>query len=379
MSPDPGSARPDRAPCGAPLLEDGHGHAVLRVEAGALRAANGPAHRLLGPVLAGAEVRTLFDPSCHEKLRAALAAERPSIWELQVLRPGGPEVCPILVVPEEGARLLVFLGDGAGPRVTEKLLGANDQLTEVARELSRRVRDLERTRDSLERLAELREQFTAALAHDVRAPLQAIQLAMSRLRLSPDQGPALAARTAGRVERSVERITRLTENVLTAARADLGGLPWRPRPVDLGLVAAEAAEALESAAEEAGVRIELAAPPEPARVQGDPVQLGQVVANLLGNAVRHAPRGTVVRVELSLTPALVRCAVRDEGPGIPAPLRESVFERFVQGERPGLAGLGLYVSRKLVELHRGRIAVEEAAGPGTLIAFELPRHPSPGG
>ena len=106
----------------------------------------------------------------------------------------------------------------------------------------------------------------------------------------------------------------------------------------------------------------------------DPVRLGQVIGNLLENALRYSRAGDVVTVELTDAPEHVRIVVRDQGPGIAADLRQRVFDRFVRGAgRPGSLGLGLYVARQLVELHGGHIHVDEAVPRGAEFVIELPR------
>jgi two-component system sensor histidine kinase BaeS len=102
------------------------------------------------------------------------------------------------------------------------------------------------------------------------------------------------------------------------------------------------------------------------------VRVGEVLANLLTNAIRHTPRGGAVRVELSPAPGGVAVAVSDTGPGIDARDLPHVFDRFVKSADSGGAGLGLAIARSLVEAHGGRITAESAPGAGTTMRFVLP-------
>jgi signal transduction histidine kinase len=115
--------------------------------------------------------------------------------------------------------------------------------------------------------------------------------------------------------------------------------------------------------------------PDLPEIAADPVQLDQVLTNLLENAARHSPSDGVVRIHIVLTDGAVRVRVADEGPGIPAEQREKVFEAFYRGrvepERPG-SGLGLAIVRAIVTAHGGTIWVEETMGGGTAVVFDLP-------
>jgi two-component system sensor histidine kinase KdpD len=123
------------------------------------------------------------------------------------------------------------------------------------------------------------------------------------------------------------------------------------------------------------VRLELALAPDLPEIAADPVQLDQVLTNLVENAARHSPNEGVVRIDIGPIEGGVRVRVADEGPGIPAEQREKVFEAFYRGrvepERPG-SGLGLAIVRAIVTAHGGTIWVEETTGGGTSVVFDLP-------
>jgi signal transduction histidine kinase len=123
------------------------------------------------------------------------------------------------------------------------------------------------------------------------------------------------------------------------------------------------------------VTIELQFPPDLPEVPADPVQIDQVLTNLLENAARHSPSSSTVRVHLSLAGRAVRLRVADQGHGIPPEEREKVFEAFYRGrEAPESSGsgLGLAIAQAIVTAHGGRIWVEETTGGGTAVVFDIP-------
>jgi signal transduction histidine kinase len=224
-----------------------------------------------------------------------------------------------------------------------------------------------------ERVAERRDAAVTTLSHDVRSPLTAIAFAAKALEASSaSSAPEDVARRAAAIRRNAERILRLVDELLDAARIDSGAIAIAVQPVSLAAVAADVIESVEPIASAGGVRLELVTVGA-GRVAADPTRLYQILSNLVTNAVRHSHSGGSVRVLIEEDSA-VRCVVRDEGDGVPADARAHLFERFRRsGEHAGSAGLGLYITRRLVELHGGRIWLEEAGPRGAGFAFELPR------
>jgi signal transduction histidine kinase len=356
------------------LLADDHPIAALRVRGCTIAQLNAAASALFGARAApGDDAPALFVGESGDKLRHALAAEHPRLVELQIARADGDiEALQLLVVPLDGDRLLLFAPDHDPDRMGRELMAANNQLANAMRELSRHASVLERARARLEELGALRDQFIATLAHDIKSPLSAIALEAQTLeRGAPDPERALRAQ---RMQRSVKRILALIGSVLDAARLDAGQLHVEPRRVALPEVVAEVADSWQPLAEQANVRIETPSSNR-GNVLCDPNQLAQLVGNLVDNAVRHSPAGGAVQIEVEERDAVVRCAVRDQGPGVPPDERSHLFDRFRQGKHPGSLGLGLYVARQLVELFGGHIFVEPSSPPGTTFVFELPRAP----
>jgi signal transduction histidine kinase len=223
------------------------------------------------------------------------------------------------------------------------------------------------------------ERLIAEAAHELRTPLTlvrtTIDVALRRRRTAEELEQALRE-----TRDEVDRLATLASRLLGLASARRG--MWDRSPGDLVQVAREAAEAARADAEGRGVLVTVEAPsPAPASFDRDGVR--QAFDNLLSNAVRHSPAGGEVRVEVTAATGpdgapLVRVTVRDQGPGIPAELRERVFEPFARGEGPvGAAGLGLAIVRDVLLGHGGRAYVA-ASGPGTEVVLELPAAHSPG-
>jgi signal transduction histidine kinase len=366
-----------------PVLSEEPPMAVLLVQDGRIVEASARAAALLGPGAApGATIASLFDEGSRAKLEAALAVDRSRTVELQSLREGPePAVVRLRIEPLGAARLLVACG--AGPdypeRAEHQLLEMNARLTNLTRELSQQRAELTAAKAELERLGALRDAWMASLSHDIRSPMTAIAfVAAAQEKRVGSLAPEDVVRHAQAIRRNVDRVLRLVDDILDSARLDSGEAEMTGRPTSLAVVAADVVDSLEPIAVAAGVRLDVPVAKEGGWVVGDPLRLFQIIANLVSNAIRHTTAGGTVRIVIEEDGDAVRCAVRDEGAGVPPELRPHVFERFRQGgERAGSVGLGLYIVRRLVELHGGRIWLEEAGLRGAGFAFELDRAQSP--
>jgi signal transduction histidine kinase len=219
-----------------------------------------------------------------------------------------------------------------------------------------------------------KDDFVTMVAHELRTPLTAIlgwSAALSDARL----GPALMARALEAIRRNAALQSRIIADLVDLSRLGRGRLSLQLERVDLGTVVVAAADALALTAAARGIKVvtNLSASPP---VQGDAARLQQVVANLLGNAIKHSDCGTTVHVEVDTLGDGARIVVRDEGHGIAPELLPHIFEPYRQGEggvtRAGL-GLGLAIVRQLVELHGGRVEARSAGiGQGACFTVVLP-------
>jgi signal transduction histidine kinase len=182
------------------------------------------------------------------------------------------------------------------------------------------------------------------------------------------------ANHAARIRRYVARMNRLIGDLVDVTSIDAGKLAIVPVEGDVVALVTEATDTFQAAAGEKGVSLSAEVPAGPLRVPFDHDRLLQVFANLIANAIKFTPSGGHIQVRVEAPPGLVRFCVSDTGVGIPAPMLEAIFERFWQAgknDRRGM-GLGLYISKSIVDAHHGRIWAESELGQGTRVYFTLP-------
>ena len=234
-----------------------------------------------------------------------------------------------------------------------------------------------------------RDDFLGMVAHDLRNLLHGVVLSLELVRQGSKEEPTpqVAGATA-RIRRHVARMTRLIGDLVDVTSIDAGKLAMAPVRVDATALATEAVETFDPAAREQGVSLAAEVPTTPVFAEFDHERMLQVFANLISNALKFTPAGGSIIVRVEEGRGVVRFSVSDTGVGIPAPMLETVFERFWQvGEHDRRGqGLGLYISKCIVEAHHGRIWAESEVGKGSRLQFTLPvassrrrGSPAPGG
>ena len=227
------------------------------------------------------------------------------------------------------------------------------------------------------RMDRVKDEFIATASHELRTPLTSILGYLEALRegdageLTPEQERFLDV-----IARNGERLRHLVDDLLDVARADAGQLALAMGEVDLSEVVAEACQAARPVAAERGIALRVDAPAG-AAVTGDRTRLGQVVDNLVSNALKFTPSGGTVAVTVARSGGEVVCEVSDTGVGIPAAEQERLFERFYRGSRAATdavqgSGLGLAIAKMIVEGHGGGIALASEEGVGTRVRVTLP-------
>jgi signal transduction histidine kinase len=226
---------------------------------------------------------------------------------------------------------------------------------------------------------EHRDDFLRMVAHDLRNLLSGIVLNVELLGSAEGHPPSSeSAAAAKRMLRSAARMNRLIGDLVDVTSIDAGKLAMAPVRNDAAALVAEATDTFRPAALEKGVALTAELPAGPLHAEFDHDRMLQVFANLIANAIKFTPRGGEIRVRVEDARATLRFCVSDTGVGIPEGMLDAVFERYWQvgkNDRRG-QGLGLYISKSIVEAHHGRIWAESATGKGSRFHFTLPTHTS---
>jgi signal transduction histidine kinase len=224
--------------------------------------------------------------------------------------------------------------------------------------------------EELEQVDRMQRELVANVAHELRTPLTSLQATLEN---AADGLQPLDPETLAAMQGQVSRLGRMVEQLLDLSRMEAGEMVLEPRSFAVADLLGQVSR--ESSLLGSRVSIETAADPPDLTLEADPERIHQVLGNLIQNAVRFSPAGGTVEMSATRSNGTVRIEVADEGPGIPASERKRVFERFhsVDASRAGgAAGLGLAISRWIVELHGGSIRAEERAPTGCRIVVDLP-------
>jgi signal transduction histidine kinase len=234
-----------------------------------------------------------------------------------------------------------------------------------------------------ERLAELKDQLEARtrlmhdVAHELKNPMAVIHGYASFLDGHDDLTPGERRKAVRAVLANAERVIKLVDQLQEAARLEAAGADFAARACDAGALLQEAAESAELEAARRGLRLRWTSPvSRELLVRADPSRVAQVLANLVGNAMKFTPPDGVVELAVAPEDEFVRFTVADTGPGVRAADLPHLFDRFYQAcasdqRRQGL-GLGLAICKTLVEAHGGRIWAESRPGDGARFHFTLP-------
>ncbi len=235
----------------------------------------------------------------------------------------------------------------------------------------------------LRRLQRIRAEFIDNLSHELRTPLTTVSLLAETLQRDADGvGDALPPKMReriGKIELETGHLVQMVSELLDLSRIESGGTFDMADDLDVARLAAASAERLRLFAERQGVRLVIDVPDRVPAVRGDGARLGQVVVNLVHNAIKFSPDGGDVTVSVRADGGEVRTTVADHGIGIPRVALERVFERFYKVDRArqrpeigGGTGLGLAIARHVIDGHGGRIWVESTEGQGSVFSFALP-------
>lgn len=243
-------------------------------------------------------------------------------------------------------------------------------------DLVRALQENQSAREALEAADAAKDRFLAVLSHELRNPLASIASAASVL--DDAQSPADRSRAAEVVKRQSGAMATLLDDLLDISRLRLGRLAMQLAPARIAAVVENAVEATRPAVEAAGHALSLRLPPNGLEVEADAGRLSQVVSNLIGNAAKYTPPGGHITVAAELAGDEVVVTVTDDGIGMEPPQIEAMFDMFTQAAAPvgrghGGLGIGLALSRSIVQLHGGHLDAESAGpGKGSAFSFSLP-------
>jgi signal transduction histidine kinase len=261
---------------------------------------------------------------------------------------------------------------------------SNAILRDLNRELEHRVlavlQDFQASQEQLEeqrRLDRLKNEFISTVSHELRTPLTSIHGSLGLI--ASGMGGELSPRARQLLEvanRNCQRLVRLVNDVLNLQRIESGAARFDPRPLEIASLLEQATEANQSYGSRFGVSFVLEDAPRGALVRADADGLMQVMANLLSNAAKFSPANGTVLVSAERRGRYIRVRVTDRGPGVPEEFRCRIFEMFAQGgalegrDREG-SGLGLSITKAILDRLGGRIGFDSDAGAGTTFYFDL--------
>jgi signal transduction histidine kinase len=225
----------------------------------------------------------------------------------------------------------------------------------------------------LQEQSEQRQNLLAEVTHELRTPLTIIQGNVEGMLdgVYPRDEEHLAE-----LLQETQRMSQLIEDLRILALAERGGLPIRKEPTDLAQVASETLGKYRNQAEAKGIELRWEVEENLPLVFADPLRIGQVLTNLILNALHHTPAGGQITLAMQANQTGgVKVELRDNGIGIPAEDLPHIFDRFTKSPGSGGSGLGLAIVKSLVEAHEGQVSAESTVGEGTTINVELPGIP----
>lgn len=297
----------------------------------------------------------------------------------------GLQAAPIAPAPEAGREidLLIAGFNGMIRDIATRDAALARHREKLEQEVRERTIDYQRAATEADAANQAKSAFLATMSHEIRTPMNGIMV-MAEL-LAGGQLPETERRQAALIARSGRSLMTIINDILDFSKIEAGKLEVLPEPVDPQEAVAIVSALYDDTARRKGLALVTEnALPEDAGVMADPVRLGQVLSNLVSNAIRFTDHGAV-RISISLMPradGFVRFSVSDTGIGIPVQKQQAIFEAFTQADQTterqyGGTGLGLAIAKRLVNAMGGAIWLESQEGEGSVFSFTLPRCEAP--
>ena len=261
-----------------------------------------------------------------------------------------------------------------------RILDEASQLRTYSHALEKATAELRAANERLESLDRLKDDFMSSVTHELRTPLTSIHALAELMVDDPDMPAPQRQQFLAIVVAETERLSRLVNQVLDMAKIESGHAEWLSAELDLAALVRQSVQTTAELLREKGVQAELALPDAPVTLRADADRLTQVMLNLISNAAKFVPAGHGrVWVRLTADALGATVEVQDNGPGVPGEQQQLVFEKFRQGgdslNRPQGTGLGLPISRQIVEHFGGRMWLRSPPGQGACFGFFLPFEP----
>lgn len=267
-------------------------------------------------------------------------------------------------------------GEPFAVEITSQLqtLGSEQVLLVVVRDISER----KRVEEAQRQVQWMKEEFIVSMSHGLRTPLHTLKGFLELLSSGKVKDPVVHQDFLARADGDAKRLINMVNDLIEAAQLESGEIPLATEEFDLSELIRETLGSMEAVARERGVRVEHSLPPDPPFVQASRDRLRQVLVNLVENAINVSAQGQAVRVVAeNVGGEAISVRVIDQGPGIPASSRAGLFERprppgTPERDSPIATGLGLYISKRIIEAHGGSLGVESSVGKGSTFYWSIP-------
>jgi signal transduction histidine kinase len=253
-----------------------------------------------------------------------------------------------------------------------------DEVAQLAESFNTMVAQIEAVEHQRAELDHLRRDLVAWAGHDLRTPLTSIRAILEAMSDGLVTDEATRLRYLQTAQANIQSLSRLIDDLFEVSQVDAGGLPLNFEPASIADLVSDTLGKFATQASQQGITLEGKVAPGCDPLEMDTERIGRVLANLVSNAMRYTPRGGKINIVVAHQGEQITISVQDNGEGISPVDLPYVFERFYRGEKSrshstGGAGLGLAITKGIVEAHHGKVGIASTPGAGTTVWFNLPR------
>lgn len=303
-----------------------------------------------------------------EAYQAALNGEKDFDEEFRI-------ICPNNEIKHIHSTAILLRDSKGNPT---RMIGVNRDITKqknYLNQLKEMNENLRTARKEAEKSAQIKSQFLDIAAHELRTPVTAFSLLLQNTQKKLSKGECVDESILKRLQIQVDRISRLVVDLLDVSRLERGVLNLKIESTNICMLIDQCLE--DYKLREPSREIQFHRPKESLFIEIDPIRIYQVISNIIDNAIKYTPEETPIDLRIEIIPNYLRILIIDSGPGISEENQAGIFSVFARGkgletEKSGGLGLGLYVSKTIVELHHGKIGVKSQMNKGSTFYFDLP-------